>query len=123
MDLPPVPCDYVSVSCRVYGEVSTYVTAGEVTTLKHELWDDTVEGGTLVSETLLTSAESAEVLGSLWDNIVVKIEVDAARLLCTRMSVKVHDAAEQSLQLSIWPHSSSSINHEFRTRHDETRQL
>jgi len=65
----------------VDGLTTGTVTAGEVTTLKHELWDDAVEGGTLVSETLLTSAESAEVLGSLWDNIVVKIEVDTARLL------------------------------------------
>jgi hypothetical protein len=50
----------------------TYVATGEVTTLEHELGDDTVEGGALVVEglaraagTLLTSAESAEVLGGL----------------------------------------------------------
>jgi hypothetical protein len=30
----------------------TYVAAGEVTTLKHELGDDAVEGGTLVVEGL-----------------------------------------------------------------------
>jgi hypothetical protein len=60
----------------VYGNVRgwsmTYVAAGEVTTLEHELGDDTVEGGALEVEglaraagTLLTSAESAEVLGGL----------------------------------------------------------
>lgn len=50
----------------------THVAGGEVTTLKHELGDDTVEGSTLEVEglaatagTLLTSAESAEVLSSL----------------------------------------------------------
>jgi hypothetical protein len=50
----------------------TYVAAGEVTTLKHELGNDTVEGRALVVErlaraagTLLTGAESAEVLSSL----------------------------------------------------------
>jgi hypothetical protein len=32
----------------------------------------------LVSETLLTGAESTEVLGGLWDYIVVELEVDAA---------------------------------------------
>jgi hypothetical protein len=50
----------------------TYVATGEVTTLEHELGDDTVEGRALVVErlaraagTLLTSAESAEVLSGL----------------------------------------------------------
>jgi hypothetical protein len=50
----------------------TYVATGEVTTLEHELGNDAVEGRTLVVEglaraagTLLTSAESAEVLGGL----------------------------------------------------------
>jgi hypothetical protein len=56
---------------RVVGGM-TYVATGEVTTLEHELGNDTVEGGALVVEglarasgTLLTSAESAEVLGGL----------------------------------------------------------
>jgi len=51
----------------------TYVAAGEVTTLKHELRDDAVEGGALVVEglagaasALLAGAERAEVLSSLW---------------------------------------------------------
>ena len=50
--------------------VLPYVAAGEVTTLKHELGDDTVEAGALVVEglagaasALLAGAESAEVLG------------------------------------------------------------
>jgi hypothetical protein len=53
--------------------VSTYVATGEVTTLEHELGDDAVEGGALVVEglagiagALLASAESAEILGSLF---------------------------------------------------------
>jgi hypothetical protein len=50
----------------------TYVAAGEVTTLEHELGDDTVEGRALVVEglaraagALLSGAESAEVLSGL----------------------------------------------------------
>ena len=34
----------------------------EVTTLTHEVSDDTVEGGTLVAEALLPSAQGTEVL-------------------------------------------------------------
>lgn len=51
----------------------TYVAAGEVTTLEHELGDDAVEGRALVVEglaraagTLLTSAEGTEVLCGLF---------------------------------------------------------
>lgn len=52
----------------------TYVATGEVTALKHELGDDTVEAGALVVEglagaagALLAGAERAEVLGGLFD--------------------------------------------------------
>jgi len=41
-----------------------------------------VEGRTSVSEALLAGAESTEVFGSLWDYIIVKVEVDATGLLC-----------------------------------------
>jgi hypothetical protein len=53
--------------------LSTHVSGGEVTTLEHELGDDTVEGSALEVEglaaaasALLASAEGAEVLSSLW---------------------------------------------------------
>ena len=56
----------------------TYIATSEVTTLKHELRDDAVEFGALVSETLLTGAEGTEILGGLGDYIIVEDEVDAA---------------------------------------------
>jgi hypothetical protein len=65
----------------------TYVATGEVTTLKHELRDDTVELGARVAESLLTSAESSEVLRGLGNNIVEELEVDAASLLCAAESI------------------------------------
>jgi hypothetical protein len=56
----------------VDGLTAGTVASSEVTTLEHELGDDTVEGSTLEVEglaaaasTLLTGAESAEVLGGL----------------------------------------------------------
>ena len=52
----------------------TYVAAGEVTTLEHELGDNAVEAGALVveglaalSSALLAGAESAEVLSGLYE--------------------------------------------------------
>ena len=55
------------------------VTGGEVTTLKHELGDDTVEGRALVAETGSASAELAEVLGGLGNDVIVELEGDASR--------------------------------------------
>ena len=56
----------------VDGLTAGTIASSEVTTLEHELGDDTVEGSTLEVEglaaaasTLLASAESAEVLGGL----------------------------------------------------------
>lgn len=62
----------------------TYVATGEVTSLEHELRNDSVESRVSISESLLTSAESTEVLGSLWDYIVVESEVDTTGLFCRR---------------------------------------
>jgi len=61
----------------------TYVAASEVTALEHELRDDAVETRAGVAEALLAGAESAEVLGGLGDDVVVELEVDAARLGCS----------------------------------------
>lgn len=84
MDLPPVPWESSDGCRQVWSgkEGGTYVAAGEVTTLEHELGDDAVERRALVAEALLTSAESTEVLGGLGDNIVEEVEGDAAVLDC-----------------------------------------
>ena len=60
----------------------SYVATGEVTTLEHELGDDTVEGRTLVAEAGLASAELTEVSGGLGDDGVVQVELDATLLDC-----------------------------------------
>lgn len=62
----------------------SYVATGEVTTLEHELGDDTVEGRVLVTEALLARAKSAEVLGGLGDILVEEVEIDATLLSCNR---------------------------------------
>jgi hypothetical protein len=84
MDFPPVPCKCVSVlrSAQLWYWICSYVATGEVTTLEHELGDHTVELGASVAEALLAGAESAEVLGGLGNNIIVKSEVDAAAAGC-----------------------------------------
>lgn len=54
--------------------------AGEVTTLKHELGDNTVESRALVALTFGELAKLTEVLGGLGDVLLVEVEVDAASL-------------------------------------------
>jgi hypothetical protein len=46
--------------------------------LQHELGDDAMELAALVPEAFLAGAKSTEVFDSLWDCIVVELEVDAA---------------------------------------------
>lgn len=63
------------------GFSTSAITTGEVTTLEHEVGDDSVERRALVAEALLTSAESTEVLSGLGDLLVVEGEVDATTLV------------------------------------------
>lgn len=65
----------------------TYVATSEITTLKHEVGDDSVEGRARVAKALLTSAESTEVLGRLGDVFCVELELDTAQGLCKRRLV------------------------------------
>lgn len=53
---------------------------GEVTTLEHELGDDTVELGALVALALGVVAELSEVGSGLGDNVLVEAEVNATLL-------------------------------------------
>jgi len=65
----------------VDGATSSAVVAGKVTTLKHKVWNDTVEDGSLVVFAFGTTlSDDLEVLGRLWDYIVVEGEVDATLL-------------------------------------------
>ena len=57
----------------VDGLPSSAVPSSEVSTLAHEVGDDTVETGALVAESLLSSAESTEVLSSLGDHVIAEL--------------------------------------------------
>lgn len=56
----------------------SYVATGEVTTLEHEIRDDTVEDGVLVAKALLASAEGTEVLGGLGNDIAKEFKLNSA---------------------------------------------
>ena len=58
----------------VDGLSSSSVSSSEVSALAHEVGDDTVEGGSLVSKSFLSSAESSEVFCCLRDNIIPQLK-------------------------------------------------
>lgn len=60
--------------------IQTYITSGKVTSLKHKSRDDSVEARSLVTESLLTSAQSSEVRCGLGRHIIEELEHD----LCSR---------------------------------------
>jgi len=76
LHLEVLVCEFLAVD----GLATSAIATSEVSTLQHELRNDAVELATLVSEALLASAESTEVLGSLWDYIVIEVEVDTTPL-------------------------------------------
>src|SRR5437762_12166121 len=105
MDLPPVPCTVGCISTRAndtnlvisrnkrsgWGrrkvdlDQMTYITASEIAALKHKLRDNTMERRPCITEALLASAEGAEVLCCLGDDIIVEVEENCSRLSCDRI--------------------------------------
>lgn len=81
---------FVSKLFTVDGLTTGTVTSGEVTTLQHELRNDSVERGSSVTETLFTGTESSEVFSGLWDNVVVQLEDDSTELGAVSGNVKVN---------------------------------
>ena len=65
------------------------VALGEVTTLDHELLDDTVECRALIAVALLAGGQSAEVLRGLGDGLAIEAHDDAAEGLIAVGDVEV----------------------------------
>merc|ERR1711879_467995 len=72
----------------VDGLSTSTVVVSEVTSLEHELRDNTVEGRVGVAVAVLASAELSEVPGSLGDNAVLELEDNAAGLLAADADVE-----------------------------------
>lgn len=63
----------------VDGFATGAIVIGEITGLTHEVWNDTMENGSFVSETLLTSAQCTEVFASLWYYVRTKLQVEKSK--------------------------------------------
>jgi len=78
----------VSELLAVDGLSTGSIVLGEVTTLQHELGDDTMERAAFVSKSVLTGGEFTEVPGSLGNNIVIEPEDDATGGLVVDCDIK-----------------------------------
>ena len=54
------------------------VVLGEITSLKHELWNDSVEDCSLISEAVLSGTELSEISGSLRYICIKQLESDSS---------------------------------------------
>jgi len=66
------------------------VVTSEITTLAHELRDDSVKGGSFVAESLFPGAEGAEVFGGFGDDVSPQLHDDSANLFAVGAHVEVH---------------------------------
>jgi hypothetical protein len=76
------------------------IAGGEITTLDHELLDDSVKDRAFVRKGLagfafafLASAESSEVLGGLGYDIVVQLEADPTFWFVANCDIEIDSAA------------------------------
>jgi hypothetical protein len=50
---------------------------GEITSLQHELRNDTVETGALIAKAVLACGKLSEILCSTGDDVIIKLEYDS----------------------------------------------
>jgi hypothetical protein len=65
------------------------VAPGEITALKHELGDHTVEAGTRIAETVLASRQFSEVFCGFGDDFIIQLENDSTSRIATDGDVKL----------------------------------
>lgn len=63
-------CEFATVD----GFASGAIVVREISTLAHEIGDDTVESGTFVTETFFSSAQRSEVFGGFWHYIATQLQ-------------------------------------------------
>jgi len=80
----------ISELAAIDGLATSAIVVGEVSTLAHEVGDDTVENATLVTETLFSCAESTEVFGSFGHNITPQLNNYSASRLAVNGHIKEH---------------------------------
>lgn len=74
----------------VDGLTAVAVEVGDVTTLDHEPWNDSVEDGVFVAKALFARAQGSEVLSGLWNLLVKQVKHHSWLLGTANGDVEVH---------------------------------
>merc|ERR1712014_217371 len=72
------------------GLAASTVTIGKITTLNHEILDDAVEFGSLVTESFLARTERPEVFCSFGYLLAIEAHDDAARRFSSNRNIEIH---------------------------------
>lgn len=90
MDFPPVPDVNVNTPslCSLLCFIHT-ITIGEITALDHELFDDSVESRSLVTEAFVPCAQNTEVLSGLGDRPPVETNHNSAQFLISMGDIEI----------------------------------
>jgi len=86
------------------------VLVGEVTSLAHELGNDSVEWRSLVTDTFLTGAESSEVFTGLGDNVITKFHNDATKRLAIGSDIEEASDGTHIGSVVLWTRGGGSLN-------------
>jgi len=83
-------CELLAIN----GFAASAVSAGEITTLQHEVWNYTVEFGSSITIVLtgggvLASAELTEILGSSGDDIIIELEDDTTSIRAVNFDIEL----------------------------------
>ena len=73
---------FICKSTSIDATTTTAITRSEITTLDHEVWDDTMEFASLVAEALLSGAKCTEVFYSTWNGISVQTDNNTTLRKC-----------------------------------------
>lgn len=76
-------------SLAIDGLATGAVAPGEITALKHELGDHTVEEGTLVAITVLASRKFPEVSCGFGDGVIIQLKNDSTKRMAIDGNVKL----------------------------------
>jgi hypothetical protein len=75
--------------CAVNGLATGSVPGGEISTLKHEVGDDTMERGSGVTKSILASAQLTEIPCSFGDDVIIESEYDPTSSLAVDGDIKL----------------------------------